>query len=370
MAASAAVPMAGPMIAGSLAGPPGAPLANAPVPAPGRALARQLGPVDQVATLLLAMGKPAAGRMLKYFEPDELKRITRSAVQLGAVSPDQLDHVVESFATEFSGGSSLVGTVQEVEKLLTGLLPPDQIAEILAEVRGNASRSVWERMATVSESVLASYLVKEHPQTAALILSRVKPAIAAKVMGHLPAPLRNTLMRRMLSFKPIDDEILGMLEKTLHEDFMINGARNSGADTHAKMADIINKMERHQMDDVLSSLGESRPKSVEILKGLLFTFDDIVKLAPRARTTLFDAVPNDRLVLALKGTDAEFRGTVLSALSARVRRMVEHELNGGEPAAQRDVMEARRSITDLAMDMAGRGEIEINPGGEDDALIR
>jgi flagellar motor switch protein FliG len=129
-------------------------------------------------------------------------------------------------------------------------------------------------------------------------------------------------------------------------------------------------MDRQQMDEALTSLAEARPKSVEILKGLLFTFDDIVKLQPRARTTLFDAVPNDRLVLALKGTEAEFRTVVLSALSARVRRMVEHELNGGEPAAQRDVMEARRSITDLAMDMAGRGEIEINPGGEDDALIR
>ncbi|MDR7040062.1 MULTISPECIES: flagellar motor switch protein FliG [Methylobacterium] len=331
---------------------------------------RPLNPVDQVATLLLAMGKPAAGRLLKYFEPDELKRITRSAMHLGAVSPNQLDDVVEIFSEEFSNGASLVGTAQEVEKLLTGLLPADQIADILAEVRGNAARSVWERMGTVSESVLASYLVKEHPQTAALILSRVKPATAAKVMGHLPGPLRNTVMRRMLSFKPIIDEILQSVEKTLHEDFMINGSRNSGADTHAKMADIINKMDRAQMDDVLSSLAETRPKSVETLKGLLFTFDDIVKLAPRARTTLFDAVPNDRLVLALKGTDAEFRGVILGALSARVRRMVEHELNGGEPAAQKDVLEARRSITDLAMEMAGRGEIEINPGGEDEALIR
>lgn len=75
-------------------------------------------------------------------------------------------------------------------------------------------------------------------------------------------------------------------------------------------------------------------------------------------------------MLALKGTDAEFRGVILGALSARVRRMVEHELNGGEPAAQKDVLEARRSLTDLAMEMAGWGEIEINPGGEDEALIR
>ncbi len=249
-----------------MAAAPLAPSPAAPPPAlrgPGRALA----PVDQVATLLLAMGKPAAGRLLKYFEPDEIKRITRSAVQLGAVSPDQLDGVVESFAVEFANGASLVGTVQEVEKLLSGLIPAEQLAELLADVRGNGARSVWERMASASESVLASYLVKEHPQTAALILSRIKPAVAAKVMSQLPAPLRNTLMRRMLNFKPVDDEILSMLEKTLLEDFISNGTRNSGADTHAKMADIINKMDRAQMDEALTSLGESRPKSVEILKG-------------------------------------------------------------------------------------------------------
>ncbi|MCJ2044529.1 flagellar motor switch protein FliG [Methylobacterium sp. J-078] len=345
-------------------------MASVPIPQRAPGANRVLSPADEVAALLLAMGKPAAGRLLKYFEPDEIRRITRSATQLGTVSARQLEDIVEMFSDEFASDGRLVGTASEVEKLLTGLLPADQVAEILADVRGDATRSVWERMSGVSESVIASYVVKEHPQTAALILSRLKPAAAAKVMAHLPQPTRNTVMRRMLSFKPVGDGVIEIIERALHEDLLANGARNAGADTHAKMADIINKMERTQIDEVLTSLSESRPKSVEILKGLLFTFDDIVKLAPRARTTLFDAVPNDRLVLALKGTDAEFRGVILGALSARVRRMVEHELNGGEPAAQKDVTEARRSITDLALEMAGRGELEINAGGEVEALVR
>ena len=345
-------------------------VASVPVPHRVQSPHRHLQPVDEVATLLLAMGKPAAGRLLKYFEPDEIKRITRSATQLGTVSAGQLDEIVEMFSGEFAADGRLVGTASEVERLLTGLVPADQLAEILADARGDATRSVWERMSGVPEGVIASYVVKEHPQTAALILSRLKPAVAAKVMAHLPQPSRNTVMRRMLSFKPVCDAVIATIEQALHEDLLVNGARNAGADTHAKMADIINKMERTQIDEVLTSLSESRPKSVEILKGLLFTFDDIVKLAPRARTTLFDAVPNDRLILALKGTDAEFRTVILGALSARVRRMVEHELNGGEPAAQKDVMEARRSITDLALEMAGRGDIEINGGGETEALVR
>jgi flagellar motor switch protein FliG len=340
-------------------------------PVPVRGVPKRLRAVDEVATLLLAMGKPAAGRLLKYFDEDEIKLITRSAVKLGPVSPEVLDGLVEAFVGEFSHGSNLLGTVTEVEKLLSGLLPPEQIADILAEVRGNnTKRSVWERLSGVSETVLASYLVKEHPQTAALILSKIKPSTAAKVMSHLPQPLRNGLMRRMLAFKPIVDDTLRQIEKIINDDLMVNFARNAGADTHAKIADIINKMEREHMDDVLSNLTESRPKSAEILKGLLFTFEDIVKISPRARTALFDAVPNDRLVLALKGTPADFRDTVLSALSARVRRMIEHELAGGEPAAQRDVLDARRAVTDLALEMAGRGEIEINSGSEDETFIR
>jgi len=79
-------------------------------------------------------------------------------------------------------------------------------------------------------------------------------------------------------------------------------------------------------------------------------------------------VPNDKTVLALKGTTAEFREVILSALSARVRRMVEQELNAGQQVAAKDVQAARRLITDLALEMAGRGEIEINAEEEEELV--
>ncbi|WP_112664663.1 flagellar motor switch protein FliG [Microvirga flavescens] len=331
---------------------------------------RTLQGVDKVATLLLAMGKPAAGRLLKHFGPEEIRLITRAAAELGPIAPTQLEALIEEFAAQFSNGASLFGTAGEVEKLLSGVLPPEQVAELMTDILGNSNRSIWDRISNVAEGVLATYLMKEHPQTAALILSKVKPTCAAKVMAHLPPPLRNGIMRRMLTFKPIVDETMRNIEKTIHEDFMINFSRNMGADTHAKMADIINKMERDHMEEVLQSLTTVRPKSAEILRSLLFTFDDIVNLTPRARTALFDQIPNDRVVLALKGTDDAFRSIILSSLASRVRRMVEHELNGKEPASQRDVLDARRAITDLALEMAGRGEIELNSENDGDTYIR
>jgi len=155
----------------------------------------------------------------------------------------------------------------------------------------------------------------------------------------------------------------------MHEDFMINFARNLASDTYPRMADIINKMERTQMEESLKNLTESRPKSAEILKGMLFTFDDIVNLTAKARMLIFDQVPTDRVVMALKGSDATFRELILSSLASRTRRLVDHELANGIPANQREILDARRAITDLALDMAGRGEIELNPDQEDQPVF-
>ncbi len=65
--------------------------------------------------------------------------------------------------------------------------------------------------------------------------------------------------------------------------------------------------------------------------------------------------------MALKGSDTTFRELILSSLASRTRRLVDHELANGIPANQREILDARRAITDLALDMAGRGEIELNP---------
>ena len=330
---------------------------------------KPLGGTEKAAALLLAMGRELSGSLLREFDPEEIKMVTRAAAELKPIAAPDLESIIEEFAQNFSQGPNIFGTVGELEKLLNGVLPPEQITDIIAEVLGNKTKSVWERISLGSETVLANYLLKEHPQTATLILSRVKPACAARVMSYLPADVRHDLMRRMLSLKPVVEDAMSIIEKTMHEDFMINFARNLASDTYPRMADIINKMERTQMEESLKNLTESRPKSAEILKGMLFTFDDIVNLAAKTRMLIFDQVPTDRVVMALKGADSTFREIILSSLASRTRRLVDHELANGIPANQREVLDARRAITDLALDMAGRGEIELNPDQEDQPVF-
>ena len=331
---------------------------------------RKFRGVDKVAALLLGMGQGNAARILRHFDTDEIRLITRAAAQLGSVNGKELETIINEFVEKFSDGANLYGSVNEVQKLLDGVLPEDEVSEIISDVAGSSNWSIWDRITSISENAIANYLKKEHPQTAAFILSRCKPAAAAKIMSQLPPELRNQLMRRMLSIKPIVQEAARDIEKALHEDFLLNFSGNMEADSFSRMADILNKMDRDQMEAALNNLEERQPKAAEALKGLLFTFDDIINLTPRARMAIFDQVNSEQIVMSLKGTTPVLRQAILATLASRTRRMVEHELASGQPAAERDVMAARREITDLALEMAGRGEIDLNPKQDDGAFLK
>jgi|EndMetStandDraft_9_1072997.scaffolds.fasta_scaffold01699_3 flagellar motor switch protein FliG len=325
---------------------------------------RKLSGREKVAALLLAMGKPLATRVLKYFDEEEIRLLARSAAELGTVPRAQLDEIVTEFTGGIGLGSDVRGSIGEAEQLLSGVVSQEQLDEILSDVRGDKSKSVWPRLSQMPETPVSQFLSREHPQVAAFVLSKASPALAAAVLETLPPEMRNELMRRMLTLKHVMDVPLKLLENGLAEELLRKAARNSGQDIHARIADIINRMKRETMDEVFDVLNEYRPKEAEKVKALLFTFDDLVKLTPEAVMKVFDAVPPERTILALKGADSKLSDLILSSLGARNRRMIEQELASGVTPTQRDVLKARRAIADLVLQMAERGQIDLHPNEE------
>lgn len=333
-------------------------------PTPRQSVSKTLRGPDKVAALLLAMGKTSAGRLLKHFDEDELKTIAVSASTLGVIPGPMLDDIVNEFSQRCQTGSALEGSAIEVEKLLSGVLPADKLVEIMSQVRGQHHQAVWPKLSTTAPPSVAQYLAKEHPQAAAYVLAKANPTASAAVTAAMPADLRDEVMRRMVSISNVTPLALRLLETTLTDELLVPTHGDSGPDIHARMADILNKMEREQMDGVLQSLLQHRPKEAKIVKGLLFTFDDIARISQEARLKLFDQVPPERLILALKGCEPGLKELILSAVAARSRRMIEAELQSGVPSSQKDIVKTRRAIADLALEMAERGEMEIHSRDE------
>ena len=313
---------------------------------------------QKVAALLLVMGKPVASRLLGHFDPAELKVITHSAAELGSVPVDVLEELVEEFAGEFSNGIELRGNADQAENLLSGVLPPDQIADIMSDVLGSSNRSIWDKIAVLPPQALTDYLMLQHGQVVALALSKLSSSNAALIMELLPRDLRNGVTRRLLRLPPVADAALRVLETRINQDLIINPPPAADTGT-SRMADIVNKMAPEHVEDLLRSLESERPEDAEALRAKLFSFDDLAAVPQKTRQMLFENVSSDKIVLALAGTDEMFRANVLSSLAARARRLVENELNNAGNVPTKDVMAARRLITATLLSMAERGEVEL-----------
>ena len=314
-----------------------------------------LSGTEKVAVLLLVLGKTRAARLLKKFDADELRLLTRSAADLRPVRMSDLETLVEEFAHTFSNGVNFAGTVTEVKDLLSGVMTEEQFAEVMADAPVR-EEPVWERVATLSPDALRGYLGKEHPQTVAFILSRVDSGLAANVIGTFAADVRNNLLCRMVAIKGVGEDAVKALEGALREDLL--GSMSSSS-SHVGIADILNRLDKAQSEEVLKSLAEVRPEEAKAIKGMLFTFEDVAKLSQQARTAMFDQVPIERLVIALKGTEPDFQAAILSSLASRSRRMVEAELQGGNTPSQRELAEARRAIVATVLKMIAKGDIHV-----------
>jgi flagellar motor switch protein FliG len=325
---------------------------------------KKLGGPDKVAALLLAMGKPSASRLLKYFDDAEVASIAASASTIGIISAPVLDLIINEFVQSCDAGREVEGGAGEIEKLLTGVIPADQLLDIMSQVRGQNHRAVWPKLSASAPNAIFQYLTKEHPQTAAFALSRTSPACAANVTTMMSSNQRDEIMRRMVSISSITATALRLLETVLDDELVVAARRATGNDIHACMANIINKMEREQMDSVLQSLFANRPKEAQAIKGLLFTFEDIALITQETRLKLFDKVAPERLIVALKDCEPELKEVILSSVAVRSRRMIESELQAGPPTSQRDIRKVRREIADLALEMADAGEIDIRARDE------
>jgi flagellar motor switch protein FliG len=79
----------------------------------------------------------------------------------------------------------------------------------------------------------------------------------------------------------------------------------------------------------------------------------------RSRVVLLNDIAGDILTMALKGSSAAMRESVLVCLSPRQRRMVESDLAAGGTINPREVALARRAISQEAIRLANSGTIEL-----------
>jgi len=320
---------------------------------------RALNGPQKVAVLMLALGEDQCSHLFGMMHEDEIKEISSAMAQLGPVRSDMVERLCVEFAENLGGTGNLVGSFENTERLLMKALPRDRVSQIMEEIRGPAGRTMWDKLGNVHEAVLANYLKNEYPQTVAVVLSKVRPEHAARVLSMLPDSFAMEVVMRMLRMESVQKDVLDGVERTLRSEFMSNLARSTRRDAHEMMAEIFNNLDRQAETRFLAALEERNREAAERIKSLMFTFDDLQRLASPAMQTLLRAVEKDKLPLALKGASDKLRDLFFANLSERAGKMLREDIELLGPVKLRDVDEAQAGIVALAKELAAQGQIEI-----------
>jgi flagellar motor switch protein FliG len=327
-----------------------------------------LSGAQKAAVLLLTLGEEQCARMFSMMHEDEIKEVSAAMSQLGAIRSDLVERLCNEFTDQLSGAGSLVGSLENTERLLLKTLPRDRVGQIMEEIRGPAGRTMWDKLGNVHEAVLAAYLKNEYPQTVAVVLSKIRPDHAARVLSILPDSFAMEVVMRMLRMESIQKDVLDGVERTLRFEFMSNLARSTRRDAHEMMADIFNNLDRQSESRFVSALEERNRESADRIKSLMFTFDDLQRLNAQAVQVLLRSVDKAKLPLALKGASEKLRDMFFTNLSERAGKMLREDIANLGPVKLRDVDDAQASIVALAKDLAAQGEIQITQGKDDEMI--
>jgi flagellar motor switch protein FliG len=329
----------------------------------------QLSGTEKVAVLLLALGDTYGEPLWRGLDELELREVSQSMAVVGRLSKEVIEAVLIEFIDDVTTNKSLSGGYDATERLLASFMDGDKVASIMEEIRGPAGRNMWEKLSNVQENVLASYLKNEYPQTTAVVLSKIRPDHAAKVLSLLPEELALEVIQRMLRMQSVQKDILDKVEETLRIEFMSNLSHTRRRDSHETMAEIFNNFDRQTEARFLSTLEEDNRESAEKIKALMFTFEDLGKVDASSIQVLLRSADTSKLPIALKGAPENLREFFLSNMSARQAQNIREEMEILGPVRLRDVDEAQMGLVNLAKDLAAKGEMVIAKNSGDDEVI-
>jgi len=330
--------------------------------------ARKLTGPEKAAVILLSLGEDHT-RLWQSLDDEEIKEISQAMASLGSVSSTVVEELMVEFVSGMSGSGSVMGSFEQTQRLLASFMPADRVEGLMEEIRGPAGRTMWDKLGNVNEAVLANYLKNEYPQTVAVVLSKIKPDHAARVLTSLPEDFALECVQRMLRMEPVQREILDKIEQTLRTEFMSNLARTSKRDSHEMMADIFNSFDRQTEARFIGALEERNREAAERIRALMFVFEDLAKLDPGGIQTLLRGVEKDSLALALKGSSESLRELFFSNMSERASKIMREDMESMGPVRLKDVDQAQMAMVQVAKDLAAKGEIMLVGQGGDDELI-
>jgi flagellar motor switch protein FliG len=327
--------------------------------------------IRKAAVLLLSLEKPLAAAVLGQMRADLVEQVTMEIARLKDVTKEEQEAVVKEFYDLVSARSHIErGGMDFATELLKESLGAERASQILENVKQSMSAVPFGFLQKVGADNLLTFIVEEHPQTIALVMSHLPAHVSAEVLAGLPINKQTEVVRRIANMEQTSPEVIHDVEKSLERRMTSTISQQlEKAGGVPMVAQILNVTDRMTNKGILENLEEEDTELVDEIKRLMFVFDDLLKLDNKAIQALLKEVDNKQWAVALKGASEGIREKVLGNLSARAADMLREEMGFLGPVKVSDVESHQQQIVDAVRRLEDAGDIVIGSGTEGDQYV-
>ena len=277
---------------------------------------------------------------------------------------DPVEASVRALSAELSGAiktlqAGIAGLSKKQEELQDQLIfqsPEHELASDAAMGGGQPFASLKD----FGSRQLAAFLEPEGLQLIALVISRLEPAQASAVFCGLPEGLQPEVAQRIASMEENFPEVMRTVEEVLRKKLaMVSSpafAEKGGIDS---LVDILELVDRETEIRVIRKLETIDAGMAESVKRNMFVFEDISLLEKASSSLALASTPEEDILMALKGVQAEVADFVWSCLPASELPRLKEAFGAMGAVRLRDVEAAQRRVVETIRALEEEGKIII-----------
>lgn len=331
---------------------------------------RKMTGKEKAAVLLGFIPTQAAKEVMKHLSLSEVTEISKHMARLEIDTFTSVEDSVKQYVTFLKGSNSglVKSGVQHVIDVLKGVVSDEELDVIVRNLYTD-DRTPFEFLSSIKDpGPLMTLLANEEPQLIAVMMTNVKPSLAAEWLSSLPREKMRDVAEGIATMEQTNPAILARMEKYLSERLSGFNFQDASSETNGikNIVSILNNVTRSTERVLFDSMEEKNPELAKKIKDNLFVFEDIVKLDNRSLQKVFTTITDSELIAkAMKNATVELQEKIISVLTEGRRKIIESELDGMGPIRKADSEEAQQKIANTVKELERKKEIVIIRGDGD-----
>ena len=333
-------------------------------------MSRKLSGPERAAVLLMNLGEEIAAKVLLNLDDREIQNIGNYISDLGDVDLDTMDSINKDFYNMVESGIGGLGKggMDFLKSALMQALDPAKATEILNNITtpGEEMGGGLETVRLLDPKIISSFIVSEHPQTAAIILAHLDPPVASATIRELPEENRMEIVHRLATLERVAPSVIRELDEALQAEFRTSGAVSGNKLGGVEIAaEVMGSLDRETETSILLAMDEVDLDLANEIRNLRFTFEDILKIDDNGIQMLMKEINQEDLVIGLKTATDELKEKLFSNMSERAGLMMKEDLESLGPKKISEVQKAQQGVIAVCKKLEEDGKIVIGGGADE-----